>query len=448
MQGKYQMMRQARIVLVAGVISIAAGTQGEVSGALTGLVGVVTQGQGGEKVSANSLPNVLENCPDAATWRNQRRGELLNLFQSRMYGRSPGASTNFQFEVTDVDTNALGGKAIRKQVLLRMFGVPVHLLVYLPAHATNPVPVFVIENFGGNHSLEPDPRIKIYERWTVDRKTLTGKISGPDESTRGKASKDWPLEMILSRGYAVATMPREDIEPDFADGWIHGIRGAWLKQSGRTTLAPDDWGAIGAWAFGLSRALDYLETDSSIDAKRAIAIGHSRLGKTALWAGALDERFAMVIANNSGEGGAALARRRSGETTALINKTFPHWFCANFKQYNDREDKLPFDQHELIALIAPRPVYVGSAKDDLWADPLGEFLGAKGAEPVYLLLGKPGLGVDKMPAENHPVGETIGYHIRSGGHSITPYDWKQYLNFADRHFKASPVNQVASSPSH
>jgi hypothetical protein len=391
-----------------------------------------------QKVPDYTLPDPLvmpdgAKVTDAGTWKSRRRAQILELFRKYVYGRAPiDRPPNMTFKVFDQDREALDGTAIRKQVAVyftgKKDGPRMDILIYLPTRAEKPVPTFVLLNFGGNQSVCSDPAIKLCESWMRPGAGIENHRA--TEQTRGKGASAFPIEEILRRGYGLATIYYGDIDPDFDDGFKNGVQPAFDKERG-----PDAWGSIGAWAWGLSRAMDYFETDADIDQSKVAVLGHSRLGKTALWAGARDERFAIVISNDSGCGGAALSRRRYGETVKRINTSFPHWFCTNFKKFDDNEDDLPVDQHMLIALVAPRPAYVASADEDLWADPRGEFLSCKHATPVYRLLGEEGLPTEQMPDLNQPVtGGTIGYHIRSGRHALTKYDWQQYMNFADRHF--------------
>jgi len=386
-----------------------------------------------EKVPTYKLPDPLvmaDGTPvtDAEMWREKRRPELLGLFEENVYGRLPGRPEGMHFEVKEVDSQALEGKATRKTIVIHFTeeadGPSLTVVLYVPNKRSGAVPVFV-----GMRLFPRDDPYPAAGRHVTSRDKESNKTQVPAGFEKLPGEKI--IETILDQGYAIATLDPADFAPDDKQTWDEGVIN-WLEPD-PAKRAPDMGKAIAAWAWGLSRTLDYFETDEDIDAKRAIVVGHSRMGKTALWAGAQDERFAIVISNNSGCGGAALSRRAFGETVARINSVFPFWFCENFRRYNGREGDLPVDQHELVALIAPRPVYIASAEEDGWADPRGEFLAAQGAEPVYKLLGEEGLGVAELPPVNLPAGKQIGYHVRSGQHALSDYDWLRYLDFADQH---------------
>lgn len=363
----------------------------------------------------------------------KRRAEILRIFETEVYGIAPDWKGEIIAEEISSDKNALKGKAVRREIKLILKNgakeLPMVMLIYLPK-STVSVPVFLGYNFGGNHSVTDEKGIAVTESWIRNNEASGISNNRASEAGRGKAASSWQVEEIISRGYGLVTIYYGDVDPDYDDGFKNGVHGLYDYKIDNTS-----WGSISAWAWGLSRAMDYLETVPLIDPKKVIVMGHSRLGKTALWAGATDKRFAIVISNNSGCGGAALSKRVFGETVGSINRSFPHWFCENFNKYNEKEDLLPVDQHQLLALIAPRPVYVASAEEDQWADPKGEFLSCIGAAPVYKLLTKNEFPASSMPAVNSPVVSKIGYHIRTGGHAVTLYDWQQYLDFADRYLK-------------
>jgi hypothetical protein len=366
-----------------------------------------------DRVPAYTLPDPLKTAggrtvASATDWPARRR-EILDLFREHVYGRSPGAPDRLQFRELEVKTDAMDGAATLRRVAIdSAVGQRTHtfeLTLFLPNAVKGPAPVFLLINNRPASNTDP---------------------------TRKEKSGFWPAEEMIARGYGIAAIQYGQLAPDdtarFRDGAI-----ALFEGGSSGARPPHAWGAIAAWAWGASRALDYLVSDARVDAKRVAVVGHSRGGKAALWAGAEDERFALVVSNESGESGAALSRRMYGETIARITATFPHWFTGRYAGYSGREAELPVDQHLLLSLIAPRPLYVASANEDLWADPRGEFLSLAATSPVYALWREPGLAADQMPALDSPfVAGRRGYHVRSGTHNLTPYDWTQFASFADR----------------
>jgi (4-O-methyl)-D-glucuronate---lignin esterase len=363
-----------------------------------------------EKVPLYDLPDPLKlingkNVTSRRMWNKHRRQEILELFRENVYGRVPETPYAMIFRVVNENENAMDGAATLKQVDITFSGIKktltIHLTLFTPNHENKPVPVFLLINNRGAENTDPSRMIK---------------------------SEFWPAEELIERGYGIAVFSNADVDPDNFDDFKNGIHGILDE----TPRQDDSWGTISAWAWGASRCLDYLVTNKDVAGDKVVVVGHSRGGKTALWAAAEDTRFAMAVSNESGCGGAALARRKYGETLDIINTAFPHWFCSNYKKYNNREDDLPVDMHMLMALIAPRAVYVASASDDLWADPKGSYLSLYNAIPVFNLLSTDSDLPQVMPPMNKPViSGNVAYHVREGSHNMLLKDWNWFMDFAD-----------------
>ncbi|WP_460940431.1 alpha/beta fold hydrolase [Spirosoma humi] len=383
---------------------------------------VLTEGQAQPGFQANydeanvppyTLPDVLkttrhQDVRDKATWERVRRPEIMKLFEENVYGQMPKAYDRLTYSIKNENASAMAGKATLKEVVIEVVRnnkpLKINLVLFVPK-TRGPVPVFLLINNRGKDNTDP---------------------------TRIHKSDFWPAEMVIDSGYAIAAFHVSDLAPDDTARYADGVLQLYPEQ----LTANNGMKAIGAWAWGASRVLDYFEKDATIDASKVVVVGHSRGGKASLWAAAQDQRFAMCVTNCSGNTGAALSRRRFGETVSRINTTFPHWFAENYKKFNDKEASLPIDQHMLLASIAPRPLYATNASNDLWADPRGTFLALKKAETVYALYGIDSNLPANPPAINQPIiNSPIGYHNREGDHNLTAYDWRSFIKFANIHVK-------------
>jgi len=395
------------------------------------------------KVAPYTLPDPLAfvdgtRLTSPSQWP-KRRAELLALFEDQMYGVIPPPPAALDTRLVE-SGETLNGRVLRKQIRMRFradgTGPAIDWIIFLPKHAKGPVPAFIGLNYFGNQEILPDPEIRVTEGWLRDdpKHFIAGHRAS--EQSRGLSSRPgaphtWPVEQLAARGYALVTACYGDIAPDDKDAYTNGVFALFPPT---TPGVGSNTTALAAWAWGLMRGMDLIEREPAIDAKRVAAIGCSRLGKTALLAGAKDDRFAVVIPNQTGEGGVPLSKRDYGENVSTENDMFPHWFCGNYRKYSDREDALPFDQHMLLACVAPRRLYVSSFPGK-WFDPYGEFLSLKAAEPVWTFLGLPGLPAAEWPAEMAPAqGTHLGYHRRPFEHGIAAYDWQCYLAFTDRAF--------------
>jgi len=439
--------RRAGVALVAGACVLVAGGRGTpMMDAAAAPTDVADPNYDEAAVQAFTLPNILEG-PDgvaaksATAWEQTSRPYQFRQLQRFVYGQVlPPVPVTVVGEVERAEVILSGPgeattAAVRLQARLRLGdrkdAAETAVLCYLPAEAAAAqasVPIFLKLNFAGNQAETTDEGVWMTTSWMRDRKGVVAHRA--TEATRGLNARRFPVAEMLSRGYGMATAYCGDFFPDHADGRPDSVLPS-LGRPAEGELPPDEPGAIAAWAWGLSRVLDWLNTRPEVDEDAVIVVGHSRLGKTALWAGACDPRFAMVVSNESGCGGAALSRRNYGETVGVITARFPHWFCPRFRKYAGRELELPVDQHTLLAMTAPRPLYVASAEGDRWADPRGEFLAAVAAGPVWRLYGRVGLGTRAYPEVGRSVGEFVRYHVRAGRHDLLLEDWQHFADMAD-----------------
>lgn len=348
-----------------------------------------------EELSRRGVPDLLTHAngvkiSESKEW-SLRRSELIEILAREVYGYMP-PPVSVTYEIISHNKNEYGGKVQ-------------YYAVRIKTETPESQFAFILNLFLPKSDKKTPLLLHIAFR-------------------RDLPDKYMPIEEITDRGFALASFCYTDIASDSDDGFTGGIAGLFDRKI-------YNWGKISMWAWAASRALDYLVTLPEVDTEYIAVIGHSRLGKTALWCGANDARVKFVISNNSGCSGGAITRGKTGEHVRDITKNFPYWFCSKYSRYSDNEDEMPFDQHYLIAACAPRKVLIGCAKEDTWADPLSEYLAAHAASDAYTLLNMKGfVGEDREPMAGDIFHEgNIGYHMRAGGHFLSRYDWNAYMDF-------------------
>lgn len=446
-------MLMSSIALIAAPLAVRAQTQSSSSSASSAAPAAPAARPGSPDVVAGIPVNYDESkvgdyvLPDPLTasdgtkittakaWMTKRRPEIVKLFEEQQYGRAPAKPADLAFEVQDKGTPAFGGKAMRKQVKITFTkdksGPSIQLLIYTPAAARKPVPLLLVMGWGANGAAVDDPGVISNATWSPKEKKRNPFVPGA-----GRGFGRLGVMPLIDAGLGVATFNYGDVDPDDLDAIQGGIRQLYLKP-GATLPAPDEWGSIAAWGWGISRVIDYFETDKAVDAKRIAIHGVSRLGKTVMWAGARETRVAATIASCSGEGGAAVSRRNYGETIAHLTAPtrYPYQFAINYANWGGFPDKAPMDGNLLVALHAPRPLLLQTGTTDNWSDPKGEFIAAVDAGKVYKLLGKQDLGTDVLPAPNQPILHDLSYIMHEGGHGTIPADWPVFIDFLKMHLK-------------
>lgn len=376
------------------------------------------------KVPHYQIPALLESSTGQKintqeAWKNQRRPEILSLFSNLVYGKIPVPDDpiNADYKILKEDPAFLNGKGTRKDLLITLKNnlgeVQMNVLVVVPNEKVKPAPAFMMISFDASDS----EKLKL------------------DQQNNGRFNNGWPIGQLLDSGYAFVSVYHQDLAKHNDVDFESGIHRIFYKENQSFPKA-NEWGVLAVCGYGAMKALDYLEFDEGVDHTKVALMGHSKLGKAALWAAAQDGRFAMAISANSGCAGAALWRRKYGETLQKMCTRFPYWLCYNAQKFIDREEVLPVDQHMLLALIAPRPVYIASAVEDNWADPRGEYLSAYYASEVYQLFGRKGMNSMENPPKNKAfIKQDIGFHLRDGGHYLADFDWHSFIDFANYHFK-------------